>query len=145
MIFSMNEIFSSMDKTYHPLMTSLFVMFWGGNWKKSILPRANCIKTLTQRHDKLKFHPWIKRFYPWIKLLSVKIIPGWKDFIHGWENLIPTLDVFFIRHLPKASNKTDEISSNWLTNFFPQMTLLSMDKVFPSMDKIFPSMFDFDR
>ena len=55
----------------------------------SKLSHENMIpRIFTQKHDKLKFHPWIKRFYPWIKFLSVKIIHGWKDFIHGWENLI---------------------------------------------------------
>ena len=94
MILSMNEIFSSMDKTYHPLMEFLFVMFWGGNWKKSILPRAICVKTLTQRHDKLKFHPWIKRFYPWIKRFYPRIkrfYPRVKRF-YPWIKKILSMD-----------------------------------------------------
>ena len=54
-------------KSCHPWMEFSFVMFWEENWKKSIIPRAICIKTLTWKYEK-----W------WMTFSSVDVILGWK-------------------------------------------------------------------
>ena len=59
-------------KSCHPWMEFLFVMFWGENCKKKVFyPEPSVSKPshekmipriFTQKHDKLKFHPWIRKF-----------------------------------------------------------------------------------
>ena len=55
------------------------------------------LRIFTQKHEKLNFHPWVKRFYQWIKFficqnhpmdgkilsMDAKILSMDKSVIHG--------------------------------------------------------------
>ena len=54
-------------------MQFLFVMLWGKIGNKVVNPETSLSKfshenmiprIFTQKHDKLRFHPWMKRLYP---------------------------------------------------------------------------------
>ena len=56
----------------------------------SKLSHENMIpRIFKQKHERLKFHPWIKRFYPWIKFLYVRFYP-WIKSLYPWiKSLYP--------------------------------------------------------